>query len=273
MGFSDRGISRRRWLAAVVAGSLAASDPRRVVASLPRGSKKVPEGFDRPDSRGEAWGQFTYQGKTIQCPVPEAMRQRNTDGSAPGPSDGLCVVASNVTDGRFQRLQAEMTRLWAEAKNRPGGYWPERLKKFVDEVAPGLDYLSYEGDETDWMVEWIDQKVPVAVTMGTGRGYQYQSIAHMVSLVGLWRDMAAIVDNNFPDWVAWMPRAEFDRRFVMGGYGWGFLWKKLPDQLPAGLGSLSAPLAVLAGAALGVAATGFGAGAAVAAYAAIHPRE
>ena len=213
----------------------------------------LPEGFDRPDGRGEVWGGISYQGRTAQCPIPHALRKRNEGGSD---GAGLCVIASQVCDGNWQAMVAEMADFWRAAKERRGGYWPERLKGLVKELHPEIKYLSYEGDETDWMQLWLGYGVPVGVTYGTGRGYRYQQISHMVSLVGLWDDLAAVIDNNFPRWVAWMPRAEFDRRFTMtGGYGWGFLWRKLMKDRGAPE-TEDAAIALLAAAGLGIGGLG-----------------
>lgn len=159
------------------------------------------------------------------------------------------MIASQVCDGNWQAMVAEMADFWRVARSRPGGYWPDRLKKLVKELHPEIKYLSYEGDETDWMELWLGYGVPVGVTYGTGRGYRYEQISHMVSLVGLWDDYAAVIDNNFPRWVAWMPRPEFNRRFTMsGGYGWGFLWRRLvrTPGLPDLVGDV-APLVAAAG--------------------------
>lgn len=213
----------------------------------------LPDGFDVPDERGEVWGGIRHQGRTVQCPIPGKLRKRNEGGSD---GAGLCVVASQVCDGNWQAMVSEMANFWRAAKSRPGGYWPGRLKKLVGELHPEIKYLSYEGREIDWMQIWLGYGVPVGVTYGTGRGYQYQKISHMVSLVGLWTDYAAVIDNNFPRWVAWMPRAEFDRRFVMtGGYGWGFLWRKLMRDGGAPE-TEGAAFAILAAAGLGIGGLG-----------------
>jgi hypothetical protein len=181
---------------------------------------RLPPGFDQPDERGEVWAQVEHDGVTAYCPIPRALRQRNTGGSD---GAGLCVIASQVTDGRYQQLAAAVEALWAEAKTRPGGYYPTKLKELMAEVAPEVPYKSYEGRETAWMEATLRSGIPIGVTYGTGRGYDYQSIAHMVSLVHLDSEVAGVIDNNFPGYVAWMPLAEFRRRFTMpSGEGWAF---------------------------------------------------
>jgi hypothetical protein len=109
-------------------------------------------------------------------------------------------------------------------------------------VAPSIPYKSYEGRDIDWMPAVLAQGIPIGVTYGTGRLYEYERIAHMVSLVHLDDQLAGIVDNNAPYWVAWMPRAEFARRFTLGSeYGWAF-YLNVPSR-PSSPGPLPGPIA------------------------------
>lgn len=219
-------MNRRRFLAsAAVAGAYALA-PRSLRA---QDDDRLPPGFDQPDERGEAWAQVEYDGTTAYCPIPRNLRQKNTGGSD---GAGLCVIASQVTDGNHQGLMAAVEKLWAVAKTRPGGYYPGKLKALMAEHAPDVPYKSYEGADVAWMEGVLKTGIPIGVTYGTGRGYQYQQIAHMVSLVHLDSKATGIIDNNFPGFVAWMPTSEFARRFVLGpGDGWAF-YLDVPTRKP-----------------------------------------
>jgi hypothetical protein len=210
-------VNRRRFLrtAAAFGAATIAVRPARA-----QDDDRLPPGFDRPDERGEVWAQVEYDGTTAYCPIPRSLRKKNEGGSD---GAGLCVIASQVTDGRYQQIAAQVEELWRVAKTRDGGYWPERLKRLMAEVAPDLPYKSYEGTDVAWMEGVLKSGIPIGVTYGTGRGYQYQQIAHMVSLVHLDSERAGIIDNNFPGFVAWMPLGEFKRRFILGSdAGWAF---------------------------------------------------
>jgi hypothetical protein len=217
-------MHRRRFLRAASLGAAALALPRIGRAQDDR--DRMPPGFDSPDERGEVWAHIEYDGTRAICPIPRAYRQRNTGGSN---GAGLCVIASQKTDGTYQ-FEDEQYReqlrqvgaMWETAKQRPGGYHPGKLKALMAEVAPSIPYESYEGDDIAWMPAVLAKGIPIGVTYGTGRLYRYQPIAHMVSLVHLDDRLAGVVDNNAPHWVAWMPRREFERRFGMGGFGWAF---------------------------------------------------
>jgi hypothetical protein len=228
----DRPIDRRRAMR-LLAGSLALAHTRPIWADTKPDSEpiEIPEGFDRPDRYGEVWGGLEYQGRKALCQIPVSIRQQNTDGSAPGPMDGLCVIASQVTDGRWVELLEDMERLWKTALARPGGYHPAKMKALALEVVPHLKHHSYEGLEIAWMRQWLEVGVAIGVTLGTGRGYQYQDISHMVSLIHMDDEYVALIDNNWAKAVAWMPIKVFQERFTMtAGYGWAFWWDVLPPQ-------------------------------------------
>lgn len=205
---------------------------------------REPSAPDTPDHRGEVWGGLTdpVTGTRAQVRIPLELRQRNSVGID---FLGLCVIASQTTDGRQQGRAAEVAELWAAAKQRTGGYSPDKLKRLVAQVCPGMPYLSYEGADTDGLARILARGIPVGVTYSTGKLYGYRHIAHMVSLVHLDARRAAVIDNNKPEVVAWMPRAEFDRRFRDRGEGWAFLWQIAPPAIP-GLGELGGPLVAVA---------------------------
>jgi hypothetical protein len=205
---------------------------------------------DTPDHRGEVWGGLVdpVTGTKAQVQIPLELRQRNSVGTN---GAGLCVIASQVTDGRKQERPAEVQGLWDTAKRRWGGYSPPKLKSLVAEVCPELPYLSYEGADTDGLERLTRQGIPIGVTYSTGKLYGYRHIAHMVSLIHLDSARAAVIDNNKPEVVAWMPRAEFDRRFRDRGEGWAFLWQLASARLgPVSLDGLLVAVVVGGGVAI-----------------------
>ena len=220
--------------------------------------ERIPPGYETPDERGEVWAPVQWNGHVPYCNIPRALRQRNTDGSAPGGSDGLCVIASQVTDGRYQSLVREVNSLWETAKQRPGGYHPAKMKALAYEIMPHVPFKSYEGRETGWMEAVLKQGIPIGTTMGTGRAYHYARIAHMVSTVhySASEGIAAIIDNNWPAAVVFLPIQEYARRFTLGlGYGWAFYWDvpTLPSVAASSEIGPALALGLTAGAGFGVA--------------------
>jgi hypothetical protein len=179
-----------------------------------------------PDSHGEvAIDEPVYRGVRANAPIPPDLHIKNEGGSD---GAGLCVISSILANGRYQRVPGleggKDSTLWKTAKARPGGYYPGKLEALLKEVMPGEKWFSWEGKGTDLVAEYNAKGYPVAATTNTGRLYQYQPIHHMISTAHLDDDWACIVDNNHPKKYHWMPRAEYDRRFVDGDQGWGFVW-------------------------------------------------
>jgi hypothetical protein len=216
-----------------------------------------------PDYRGEVHTRVPrYKGTQAQVPVPLKWFVRNEDGSAPGPFDGLCVIAGTLIPGLYQGIPGfnvpgppntrgtmegqagKGSRYWRTAKSRPGGYNDTKLKAFVAEVVPGERYSSYLGTNAQVLEHVLKSGRPVAVTMNTGQNYNYSHIAHMVTLIHFEvGGMACVIDNNFREY-CWMPADEFLRRWVDYGTGWAFWWVRQPSVLPV-VGTDSLGLLVL----------------------------
>jgi hypothetical protein len=193
-------------------------------------------GAQAPDDRGEAVSDRPeYQGVTANAPIPPEMHIRN-EGGLPEPGNpqgaGLCVISAILSNGMYQRVPGleggKDSLLWRTAKSRPGGYYPGKLEALLKEVLPGEEWFSWEGQGTDLIAEYSAQGYPVAATTNTGALYGYKSIHHMIQAAHLDSRWACIVDNNDPGKYHWMPRAEFDRRFVDGEQGWGVVWLRKP---------------------------------------------
>jgi hypothetical protein len=183
-----------------------------------------------PDSRGEvALTSPSYQGTEANAPIPPEMHIRNEGGSD---RQGLCVIASSIINGEYQGVPGiaglgKDSRLWQAAKQRPGGYFPEKLTKLIDEVLPGEKYANYLQADAGILDRLSAEGYPIGATMNTGQLYNYQHIAHMISLVHYQTDRwACVVDNNDPGKYHWMPAKEFERRWKDRGTGWAFVWTR-----------------------------------------------
>lgn len=212
---------------------------------------------DTPDYRGEvAVDQPVYQGTRASAPIPPRFHIRNEGGSD---GAGLCVISSILCNGQYQGVPGlnvadsqgragKGSTLWRTAKNRPGGYSPDKLQRLLDRTLPEEKWASYVGRDTSILDRLSSQGYPIGATMNTGHLYRYMPIHHMISLVHYRQgQLACVVDNNDPGKYHWMPAREFDRRWIDGGTGWAFVWTRLP--LAAKVGTLIAvPILILSAA-------------------------
>lgn len=200
-------------------------NPRRLIlaalAALAIASTSHADGIrDTPDRHGEVWGGDTHPSGRPTAQVILTHRQKNTDGSAPGPADGLCVIASVVNALHTQGYHAEADALWAEAKRRPGGYGPEKLERLFADVCPHIKFVSIVGTSTVPLERLLRAGIPVSATLRTAKLYQGRPIHHMVNPVHLDDEYSAWVDNNKPEVTSWAPRGLYDQRAIDGGSLW-----------------------------------------------------
>jgi hypothetical protein len=206
-----------------------------------------------PDGRGEvALREPAYRGTKASAPIPPELHLKNEGGSD---GSGLCVIASVLINGRYQRVPGleggKDSELWRTAKGRPGGYYPEKLEKLLQEVMPDEKWTSYTGDDPTVLDTLSRMGLPIGATMNTGALYQYQPIHHMISLIEYRTGgLACVVDNNDPGVYHWMPAAEFARRWIDGGEGWAFAWSRVPTAVQVSVIILSSALLFLASAVL-----------------------
>lgn len=203
-----------------------------------------------PSRYGERWstdGRDPETGRQVAIRVPPEIRQKNTGGSD---GAGLCVIASVTTAGRYQGVPG-IDRLWEAAKQRPGGYYPEKLEALVGEILPGEKFGSYVGKDTKVVENLVRSGYVVGTTTNTGAIYGGQPIHHMVDTVHLDESAAAIIDNNKPEVEIWTDRSTYDERFVDGEEGWAFVWSRSPPSL--GGGSIGQAVLVMLAAGLGAA--------------------
>lgn len=186
------------------------------------------------DGREYETAEPVFQGRRANAYIPPGMHIQN-EGGIDGA--GLCVIASNVLDGVFQRVpelrDGKNSATWKAAKRAPGGYNDSKLKRLWDRVGMRTPYASVTGSvaEVCAVVEYYTRLgIPTATTMNTGARYGYMWIAHMVTTIHLDDEWACVVDNNYPNVYFWMPRAEYESRLVSGGVGWVvvLLWLQGP---------------------------------------------
>jgi hypothetical protein len=122
--------------------------------------------------------------------VPYEMRQYNY---TPG---GSCVHASLITLLRWQN-RSEEARMWR--REFRGGEWATSMSRKMD--SRGIRYAyTVEGDVE--FLEW-------ACRTRRGAGVTVKGGAHMVTLVHLDDEWAALLDNNDISKHIWLPRQEF----------------------------------------------------------------
>lgn len=171
-----------------------------------------------------------HDGQPVDCDLPEVLRVKNVGGSD---GAGLCVFASLEMAARYQNERAVMG-VFDWMKTQPGGGWPERVDEIMKSRAPNVKYRQYLGGSIDFIQQGIDSGRPVCVTYGYGELYNMQTIYHMVLCVGLSDKWAAILDNNDPGRIWWVPTDEFQRRFVHpDGQGWAvYVLSPPPPPVP-----------------------------------------
>jgi hypothetical protein len=216
-------------------------NPRRLtlalLACLALAGTSAADGLrDTPDRHGEVWGGDTHPDGRPTAQVILAHRQRNTDGSAPGGWDGLCVLASIVNALHTQGYHAEADLIWREGQRRPGGYGPDKLDRLLRELTPHLKYVSIVGTSTEPLERLLRAGVPVSATLRTAKLYNGMPIHHMVNPVHLDGRHSAWVDNNAPDRVSWGLRSLYDHRYLDGGTGWAVAFA--PKYAAAGVAGL-----------------------------------
>jgi len=135
--------------------------------------------------------------------VPLGLRQRNWLGSE---GEGSCVHASLISVMRWQG-KYELADLWRRSYG--DGEYMSRLAKKLD--ANNVIYAYVTNGDVNFL-EW-------ACSTRRGCGVTVQGGAHMVTLVHLDNEWAAILDNNDVDKFKWIPRATFIAEWK-ASYGW-----------------------------------------------------
>ena len=178
------------------------------------------------DGKGVPGGPI-HDGAEVTADLPEPLRIRNTVGTD---GAGLCVWASTNMMANYLNVR-ELFGIFAELQHEPGGGWPERVDQKMKLRAPDVKYRQYVGSDLGFIREGIDSGRPVCATYGYGELYGMRTIAHMILVVGMDDEQTAVLDNNDPDHIWWMPTPEFSRRFSWpDGQGWA--WYTLAPPPP-----------------------------------------
>jgi hypothetical protein len=94
----------------------------------------------------------------------------------------------------------------------------------MGKYAAGVKYVQYEGNDPAILDLAIKTGRIVSVTYGYSERYGGR-VAHMTNLVHIDDKNACVLDNNFigENQLEWMSRAEFLRRWKLGGNGWAVI--------------------------------------------------
>jgi hypothetical protein len=135
--------------------------------------------------------------------LPDVLRQKNWRGDK---GEGSCVWASTISLLRWQGRYH--TADWIR-RNYGNGEWPDHWIERADKI--GLRYaITTDGDVS--FLEW-------ACKTRRGAGITVMGGKHMVCLVHLDSQWAALLDNNAPSKYIWVPRETLIAEWK-ASYGW-----------------------------------------------------
>lgn len=182
--------------------------------------KIQPGGSTSPDGKAK-----------VVIDLPVELRLHNAGGmgrGGPGTGSGLCVPTSIEHLARYQNERA----VWGLQKwmtTREGGAYPEKVTRILNQYAPGTQYVQHTGGDEGFLKLALKTGRMVGVTYnGRDAFYQNQPIDHMVNLVYLDDQQAAILDNNREKSYVWMSRDEFLSRWRGTGGGWAVVLLHVP---------------------------------------------
>ena len=149
--------------------------------------------------------------------LPAAQHKKNVGGSD---GAGLCVYTSAWHAAIWQDAR-DLFGFRAWMQKRPGGSYPDKfdatLAAFCKEKGIPLPaYVQHTGGDAEFLALALKTGRMVCCTycgVDGPAGYGSEVVAHMVNLVHLDAEQAAILDNNFPGRWLWMGRADFLARW------------------------------------------------------------
>lgn len=180
-----------------------------------------------------------HEGVEAQVDLPASQHVKNFGWPYPnGP--GCCVFTSITMDARWHNIPTLINLAAWDKDGKPhtkiseGGGYPSKVADVLERFAPGVPYVQDETDNPSPLDKALAEGRPACVTYGYGERYNMDTIAHMVLLVHLDAKWAAILDNNFPGTLEWMPRDEFLRRWKHpNDKGWYIIFLgPLPPPVP-----------------------------------------
>ena len=175
-------------------------------------------------------GGNTYRGVEVAIDLPLKQHVKNI-ARPPGPNGlGCCVFATLDMCARWTN-QEELIGIIEKIEK--GGGWPEKVDRVIKQFAPSTVYVQYEGSDPAFLDRAIQSGRPCGVTYGYGERYGNETIPHMVLLVHLDANLAAVVDNNYPGTFEWMSRDEFLKRWKHpSNKGWAYALLGPPPPPP-----------------------------------------
>lgn len=172
-------------------------------------------------------GPVAPDGETeVQVDFPVAQRTKNVGGSD---GAGLCVFSSIGHAARWQNEHVLFDfQKWM--RQHPGGGYPSKVDQMMERLCkekgvPKPDYINYEGGDLAVLRAALESGRMPSVTYN-GRDPHYSgTIAHMVNIVYLDDQWAAVLDNNFvgDQELVWLSPDEFKQRYTGGGGGWAVI--------------------------------------------------
>lgn len=172
-----------------------------------------------------------HNGTEVDVDIPRMMRQQNSGSRIP-PFLGLCVWASLQMLANYHNC-TPLRDIFEKRRNKPGGGWPEELRREMD--ARGLQdkYRQLIGTDFDFIKEALAEGRPVACTYGFGEDYR-GTISHWVVLVAWKNGKVAVLDDNYINYLSWMDEDEFKRRALhpKGSMWCAYLLWPLPPSPP-----------------------------------------
>lgn len=139
--------------------------------------------------------------------VPASLRPRNVGGTD---GAGLCVFTSIQYSAHWQG-ERRLYRFQEQMRAEKGGGWPDKVDAMIKKYAPGVKYIQYRGKDPAIL--------ELALRTGRAPAVTWQG-NHMLSLVHLDAERAAVVDNNAPGTVQWLSRTAFLGKWTQGSSGW-----------------------------------------------------
>lgn len=171
-------------------------------------------------------GQFTPKppDRSATTDLPVSQHHRNVGGSD---GAGLCVYTS-VWHAALWADEAVLYGLRSWCESRPGGSYPEKLAQDITTFCKrrGLVeplYVQHTGGDVAFLETALKTGRMVCITYSGRDDFYRGSISHMVNLVHLDANAAAILDNNRPGVFVWMTRADLLSRWKPAGWAVAFL--------------------------------------------------
>jgi hypothetical protein len=180
-------------------------------------------------------GPVAPDGTEVQLDLPPGQHQKNASGVD---GAGLCVYASLRHSGRWHN-EPVFSGLFDWMKNKPGGSWPDKTKKMIEQYAaerhlPVPPYLQVESGDFAVIQAACEAGLMPGITYSrspSGR-YSGQRISHMVTVLHWDGRQVGILDNNFPGTIEWCSRQEAEKVCAEGGKYWAVVPLSPPPPPP-----------------------------------------